>query len=699
MRLRKLNVTATLFALASPLVVSRALAAVPDTVNLQGVLRDRTTGTVVNGPRNLHVELVEGGSAFCPQDFPATSVQGGVFSVDYTGAGCGLTNQLRNRTGVTFRVTVDTDTLSAELLKSVPYALIAGQAADAQTLGGISASQFVKGSDFQPDTVTCPAGGYRINLSGGPEFVCNGQPGASGSQGPAGATPVGASEAPNAGTCPYGGSRFDTQGQAPVFACNGAPGAQGLQGSPGLSVAMASYSGAPCANGGVELTVGTNTQVICHGQAGAAGAAGTSVTSSAEPPGGNCQYGGVRFISASGTNYACNGAPGGGGGASVVAHGVATHASSTPGAQAIPHGLGRIPKRVRLEAVCAAGGGQETRTNTSIATYIPATSTLAAIHANAVNNAGFTTAITQSTIAIRAVEADNISRYTEATITSVDATNINLNWVNTGSPTQTVAIHFWVEDDGGAAAPPPQLFPSVLPLLEPGGGQWNDFAINADFSRVVMSLGGVCFSVFRMYGGRDSGGLVSVGQPCFATTLNFVPAVAIHQSHYYFQDATTKVIYQVDDTDDLANLTPVAVSGRTLGAVRALASNGTQLLVIDDTSSSSILRFSAGAATWSYLGSLNVAPAFAVTSYLAMAAIGSNAFVIDGPTGSPFLGTLRKFDLSTGATVRSTSIRMYQDQATVRGMDGDPDGALRLLMVRGSSLAPGAVGELVRFPF
>ena len=52
------------------------------------------------------------------------------------------------------------------------------------------------------------------------------------------------------------------------------------------------------------------------GDTGAAGGSGTngtngqSVTSSAEPPGGNCTSGGSKFTSSNGTTYACNGATG-----------------------------------------------------------------------------------------------------------------------------------------------------------------------------------------------------------------------------------------------------------------------------------------------------------------------------------------------------------------------------------------------------
>lgn len=181
-------------------------------------------------------------------------------------------------------------------------------------------------------------------------FVCNGAPGANGSDGRNSLVSV----ADAGSQCAFGGfvvrSGVDDDGDgvlapgeadATAYVCHGAPGANGSNGTNGrnsLLILNVEAPGPNCAHGGTKIQAGLDlddsgtleageaaTSFVCNGAPGADGSDGRNglLVSSVEPPGGNCAHGGTRLHTGLDVNrngvldsgeyvisFACNGAPG-----------------------------------------------------------------------------------------------------------------------------------------------------------------------------------------------------------------------------------------------------------------------------------------------------------------------------------------------------------------------------------------------------
>jgi hypothetical protein len=224
----------------------------------------------------------------------------------------------------------------------------------------------------------CPEGGVRVTAGTAVTVVCNGAPGAQGPQGMVGpAGPQGVA-GPQGATGPQGlpgatglagpagpqGPKGDkgepgpagTSGPGDGGAVQGPPGPQG---PPGASVTITTLGpGDPsCAQGGVRLSVGTTSTVVCSGAPGPTGPQGPQGLAGAQGPAGpqgpaggtgpqgpqglaggtgpqgpqgpqgppgtsgtttvtslapgdvSCPYGGTALSTGSSTSFACNGGP------------------------------------------------------------------------------------------------------------------------------------------------------------------------------------------------------------------------------------------------------------------------------------------------------------------------------------------------------------------------------------------------------
>ncbi len=125
----------------------------------------------------------------------------------------------------------------------------------------------------------------------------------------------------------------------------------------------------------------------------------------------------------------------------LYATGITTYDLSTAsGTQTIAHGLSKIPKAIRLVAMyqnsfavfCFSEGFSTGASDTCDYTYTQ-------------TNAAQFQVVTQDTITkIAHVQVDNSGDYQEATCT-VDATNITLTWVKTGTPSGTAKLR-WIAE-------------------------------------------------------------------------------------------------------------------------------------------------------------------------------------------------------------------------------------------------------------
>jgi len=198
------------------------------------------------------------------------------------------------------------------------------------------------GADLNGDGVLQPG-----EVSG-TRYVCNGAPGAQGN--PGAVSLVRQVDEPAGANCTFGGkaimSGVDTNGNgaldasevtATSYVCNGAPGAPGTNGLNSAFLVTAEPAGANCPTGGEKVQTGldsnrngaldpaevTATSYVCDGAAGTPGAV-SLVRQAVEPAGPNCTFGGTAITSGVDTNgngaldpsevtatsYVCNGAPG-----------------------------------------------------------------------------------------------------------------------------------------------------------------------------------------------------------------------------------------------------------------------------------------------------------------------------------------------------------------------------------------------------
>lgn len=100
--------------------------------------------------------------------------------------------------------------------------------------------------------------------------------------------------------------------------------------------------------------------------------------------------------------------------------------------QTIAHGLGRVPKRVRITALAVNPSNDAIRT-IAMVVFSGSTSSSIEMHSPSIQLASTTFKVHDA--------SNSDGRYQTGTIT-LDATNINISWVKTGGPTNT-AIFLW----------------------------------------------------------------------------------------------------------------------------------------------------------------------------------------------------------------------------------------------------------------
>jgi len=106
----------------------------------------------------------------------------------------------------------------------------------------------------------------------------------------------------------------------------------------------------------------------------------------------------------------------------------ASDASTT---QNIAHGLGSIPKKVRLTAVAMSTAGTPYNTLIAIGIYNGTTASYISRHTNSINGLATNTFVLNET---------NTNTNTQTGVITFDATNIIITWTKSGSPTGTYKI-------------------------------------------------------------------------------------------------------------------------------------------------------------------------------------------------------------------------------------------------------------------
>lgn len=129
----------------------------------------------------------------------------------------------------------------------------------------------------------------------------------------------------------------------------------------------------------------------------------------------------------------------------IVKCGSSTHDISTTGAQTIAHGLGVVPKLVRISGVISTNESNYTGVSSSNGTYNGTTTKCAgtAIETGTVGTTNIGRATTYSTDeVIRLYPFTNGASDSGYATIAVDATNITLTWAKDNSPTGTASF-FW----------------------------------------------------------------------------------------------------------------------------------------------------------------------------------------------------------------------------------------------------------------
>ncbi|MFZ5439171.1 MAG: hypothetical protein ACOZQL_04140 [Myxococcota bacterium] len=196
----------------------------------------------------------------------------------------------------------------------------------------------------------CPAGGTKLEGALGASYACNGAAGMNGALPVLTALPVGDA------SCPTGGTKFQL-GDVVSYACSGAKGADGAAAEPVLATTLMPGD-ATCPAGGTRLSVGSSSTVVCHGTPGRDGQNGQNGQNGVDGRDGlsvglttlavgsaDCRFGGVRLSVGLASSVVCN--------ATMPAQGLGadTVELATPGFLAAPIPLTRASVGLSTEFI------------------------------------------------------------------------------------------------------------------------------------------------------------------------------------------------------------------------------------------------------------------------------------------------------------------------------------------------------------
>ncbi|MEW5855147.1 MAG: hypothetical protein AB2A00_40600 [Myxococcota bacterium] len=138
---------------------ANVFAAPPDSVRLQGVLREETGG-LQDGLFDFRVRLLENGVGFFDEAYTDVVVQSGVFDLELRPSSGSLAAVLRQHPAAQVEITVNGEVLSAAPLASTPYALYCAHADTAENalqLDGVPASDWARRAELADgDATTAP---------------------------------------------------------------------------------------------------------------------------------------------------------------------------------------------------------------------------------------------------------------------------------------------------------------------------------------------------------------------------------------------------------------------------------------------------------------------------------------------------------------------------------------------------------------
>lgn len=118
----------------------------------------------------------------------------------------------------------------------------------------------------------------------------------------------------------------------------------------------------------------------------------------------------------------------------VYANGTTTkNAADASGTQNIAHGLGKIPKKIKISAFGYAGGGGATDTNTYLATTVYNGTTQSSV-------SNYATGGTPPTTLVTTFSLSSVNGGTQDGVVTFDATNIIITWTKTSNPSGTYTL-------------------------------------------------------------------------------------------------------------------------------------------------------------------------------------------------------------------------------------------------------------------
>ncbi|MEW5848997.1 MAG: hypothetical protein AB2A00_09285 [Myxococcota bacterium] len=154
-----MNRLGRILALTTVLCAAVAKAAPPDSLTLQGVLREESGG-LQDGQFDIRVRLLDGATEVFSETYVNVPVQSGVFSLEVRGTTTSIRETLIEHPNVLIEISVEGQVLSAQPLQSVPYALYCAHsdtAANASQLDGSPPSSWVQKADLaDADPATSP---------------------------------------------------------------------------------------------------------------------------------------------------------------------------------------------------------------------------------------------------------------------------------------------------------------------------------------------------------------------------------------------------------------------------------------------------------------------------------------------------------------------------------------------------------------
>lgn len=152
---------------------------------------------------------------------------------------------------------------------------------------------------------------------------------------------------------------------------------------------------------------------------------------------------------------------------------------------------------------------------------------------------------------------------------------------------------------------PALISPAQIIIVDERAFSWTDIAINSGNTRVIAASASTTIRMYKNVSGAYSDSFIRIAN---VTTTISTSYATYHSgtSKFYLANNSTGVA-QVDDADTLTNETNITFSGTTPTAIIGIASDGTNVWILDDNSGTKrLIKYSVSGTTFTSVSTQNL---------------------------------------------------------------------------------------------